>query len=82
MNCKCITEINEKIREQTGDKDASIYTTFGLDTKENKMTICVPIGLNYRKKKANGEFMKNKTHSTIIASYCPFCGKSVKPLKK
>ena len=73
MNCKCIQEINEKLAKQTGDKDACIYTTFGI--KDNIMITVITIPVEYQEFKKDGSPKRYKTKGTVVASHCPFCGK-------
>ena len=72
MNCECIKEINDKLVEQTGDKDAYICTSFGIS--DNKMITVITIPVEYQEFKKDGTRKRYKTKGTIVASHCPFCG--------
>ena len=75
MNCKCIEEINQKLSEQTKDKDAHVVTSFGI--VNNTMVSIITIPAEYQEYKKDGKPKRYKTKGTVIASHCPFCGKSM-----
>lgn len=70
MNCDCITRINEKLAEQNMELNTFIvgitspqpYTTVGVSTRWKDST-----------KKVRG-----KKPTTILVTFCPFCGKKAK----
>jgi hypothetical protein len=76
--CDCVTKVQDLIREQYQDPEASIDIgfTFGgksLDVKPSGL------GFQYRSKKKNGDYDSRKKHGTLVPSFCPFCGKSYNP---
>jgi hypothetical protein len=75
--CDCIEKVNEVIREQYEDPEASINVGFSFGG--NKVTV-KPSGLaaQYRKKKKDGTFQEKKTTVSIVPGFCPFCGEEYK----
>ena len=69
MKCNCVEKINEKLREQTGDPEASISVMFGVD-----LSSMVYIPYNYRTKKKDGTFSQKEKEGKLALNKCPFCG--------
>jgi len=70
--CDCLKETKEKIREKTGDPQASIDLDFII---QNNAMMGVPrITARYRKKNKKGEFNSKETAIPILPNFCPFCG--------
>ena len=71
--CKCLSEVNEKLREGYDDEKAEIVTILCLSG--NHLDAYPGLTAKYRPKKKDGTFGKEKTVS-IRPSFCPFCGKN------
>lgn len=70
--CDCLTELQNQIKEQTGDEHAEIdWIISGLP----KMKMFPRLTYSFHKKKEDGTLQKNKTVGTILPTCCPFCGK-------
>ena len=69
MSCNCLKQINERVKEQTGDIEASIDFAFTMSGKSFPR-----IPYTYRKKKRDGGFHAKETEGTIVPSFCPWCG--------
>lgn len=75
-NWKTIEEIEDKVREQTGDPKAGFNaSSFWLGSEDGRhfMIPCM-----YRKpkgKKGSGEFTKSYDEMMIYVKFCPFTGK-------
>lgn len=69
VSCDCLTEINERVKEQTGDSEAYIDFAFTMSGKSFPR-----IPYNYRKKKRDGTFHAKESEGTIIPTFCPWCG--------
>lgn len=82
MICKCIEILKGKLVEHNYEDARLKNTAFTLPTKEkNKMGYVLNIPFLYKKKKKNGEYMKNDQEIPVRASYCPFCGKKLKEME-
>jgi len=73
MKCNCIEEINGKIKEATGDPEASLDILFTLENGINERLF---IPYSYRNKKKDGTFTVNKKEGKLALGKCPFCGES------
>jgi len=73
MKCNCVEEINKKIREATGDPEASLNILFCLG---NETTSRLYIPYSYRTIKKDGTFTVNKEEGKLSLHRCPFCGVS------
>lgn len=75
--CDCIEKVNEAIREQYEDPEASVNVGFSFGG--NKLSV-KPSGLamQFRKKKKDGSFQEKKTIVCITPVFCPFCGTEYK----
>jgi hypothetical protein len=72
--CKCLLELDEKLREKTGDPLARIDKASVIAGR--KVVPAVPVTLIFRKKKKDGS-LGGVTSETIYAEHCPFCGKLI-----
>lgn len=69
MNCKCLDRINERLKEQ-GLRLADGNFTHTFPDFEVRLLI---------KTQPLAKARRAKATPSIIASYCPFCGKKQKP---
>ncbi len=83
MQCNCIEEIEAKIKEHMQpDVKAPIESarcqniSYVLNGANAGTHIGIPFGV---KADAPGYRSRKGKEFTVIASYCPFCGKSTKP---
>jgi hypothetical protein len=79
--CKCIEEVEKKLREVTGDPEVVVKTSFSFGA--NGITReYIPIAVTYRQKKKGGTFGR-PLQGRIFGGYCPICGKElVEGIKK
>jgi len=68
--CNCIEDIEEKLRQATGDDEAFLSTDFDID---NRVRVFNAKG--FYRGKLLGKFKKNFLLSYIPFTHCPFCGK-------
>lgn len=68
--CNCMNDVNEKIKESTGDPNARVNAIYMLDGNTYP-------AMSYfsRRKKANGDFTVKEYENAILPAFCPFCGK-------
>ena len=71
MNCKCIEEVNARIRESSGDPEAGLTTLNKV--VDNAIIETIAITLKIRDKNKDGTFQKALERIGVV-SYCPFCG--------
>ena len=72
-DCTCIEELNEQMRSDTGDPEASLELSIGLNGN------CYPyMSVVYRRKGKGGDYGVREYHKTVIPTYCPFCGRKYK----
>lgn len=69
MNCDCITRVDKKL----ADQNLALDVTFILDSKNAYNTLSISTHWKDSSKKVRG-----KKPTSILVSYCPFCGKKVK----
>jgi hypothetical protein len=79
MNCKCIEEINLKLREATKDPEAKLSVIFTFDGPKVETRLFVPY--TYRLIKKDGTFTQKK-EGELALSKCPFCGTAIEKDKK
>jgi hypothetical protein len=75
MNCNCIEEINEKLKEATGDSEAYIETSYAQ--MGNKFISFPLVQARYRKKKQDGTLKTKASSYQVVVTHCPFCGTPV-----
>lgn len=78
--CDCISEMNKKLQDYTGDPEASIVSELSFVKKDDKMTAIVYpcVYGKFREKKKDGTLENRATKIPVIISHCPFCGKAYK----
>ena len=75
MACECIKKTLEMVRDKYDDPDGEFNTTAMLNFKTGKASTTWPcIVFSYRRKKKDGNYMKNKERINIIPTFCPSCG--------
>ncbi|WP_353191374.1 hypothetical protein [Pandoraea pnomenusa] len=80
MNCDCISVTEKRIAEKfSAELGADIKATCmgtGFLVRDNELAVCI----NTRfKLTGNAKGYQRGKEINMIASYCPFCGKSTKP---
>jgi hypothetical protein len=74
--CDCIKEIEQKLKNNTGDSEASL--DIGFVFKDNGGVLTIPnITASVRKKAKDGTFANKAKSISIIPSLCPFCGEKI-----
>jgi len=83
--CDCRTKIEEKLLDRFKKKEPSAqdvkieingYALIFGDTLSSKPFL--PIGGTYKLPNKNGELKTKKIKDCLIASFCPFCGVSLR----
>ena len=78
MNCKCTTEVADKIKEKYGDEYEDLKCgNIILSFTTGKCSLGIPFTYRKRNPKTK-EFYEKKYEVPVTASYCPFCGKSTR----
>lgn len=91
MQCNCIKELEEKIKEKAmSEKEyegrdikvnipitALVFTKTGCEERVN-----LPCEISYDYETKSGKQRTKKNEMGILASYCPFCGKEIKDTKE
>jgi len=75
-NWKAIEEVEQKVREKTGDPEAGFNASsywFGGDGSRHLMIPCMYRGK--KGKKGSEEFTSSYKEMMIYAKFCPFTGK-------
>lgn len=76
MNCECIKEVEEKMKEKYPEARCAAIG-FSITATGIRQSITIPF--KYRKNKKDGTPAKNESEISFLAGYCPFCGKTTKP---
>lgn len=76
MACNCINNIEEKLKTQYGGT-ACVNKGYMRDG-----TIRAIVEGLYHKTKRNGDHEQKWTAVSLLATYCPFCGKPYEEKKK
>lgn len=71
MNCTCIDEVSEKLKEQ-GLALSDKCRKFRINDNKLEEMIGLPL------QAADGKKFRRGQPSIVFISFCPFCGKSVK----
>ena len=69
--CNCLNVMTALLRVEKDDPDASIDTVYIF----GKAILLTPrIAASYRMKKQDGTYARRNTSTSVIPTYCPFCG--------
>lgn len=71
MNCDCIETVNKKLSEMNLALDTSIVFGKDMSTADGYLTISTHW-------KDSSKKVRGKKPTTIIVTFCPFCGKRAK----
>lgn len=73
--CECLTKSIENLRKKYDDPEGEFNTTGSINFKTGKARTSWPyLKFSYRRKKKDGNYMKNREYVNIIPNYCPICG--------
>ena len=78
MTCECVITVEKKLRDKTGDPQASLNMVFAMPSFQALPTLT----LNYHPKKRDGSFASRETKEKIPCTFCPFCGERLIPEEK
>lgn len=70
--CKCLETVIQRVKEQTGDDEATVDWTMVFG---EPMRYYPRMTYTYRKKSKVGVFQQKVHEGTLIPTYCPWCGK-------
>jgi hypothetical protein len=79
--CDCISKVEKKLREDTGDPDAHILCGFSFP-EDGSIKNFIPIRIEHRKKGKDGSLGRRWIEGHIIGAYCPICGKKIRLMSK
>jgi len=68
--CDCVTKVEAKLVDFTGDEQAQLICPISFNTLARKPGM----EYTYREKKKDGSYKTNKKSCIMIPTYCPFCG--------
>jgi hypothetical protein len=71
MNCDCITRVNKKLEDQ----NLALSVSFVFSNNISKATDMLSIATHW---KDSSKKPRGKKPTSILVSYCPFCGKKAK----
>jgi hypothetical protein len=70
MNCKCLTKVDEKLKEK-GFKLSGKLLMFGVDHD----TLSMSLTCGWPLERLDGKRLSRSDPKTMQMSHCPFCGK-------
>jgi hypothetical protein len=75
MKCTCIKDIEAKLESENPDKsNFQIATGLGITNNTLVAVICIPLTFDITTKSGKVQHKK----STVIPTFCPFCGVNIK----
>ncbi len=80
MTCNCDSDITKKLKEYYGkDKEGFYLRLGGYVMVINRSGSCpskaaLPVTMEYKATRKNGQTYVKKEKTNMIATYCPFCG--------
>lgn len=75
----CIKQINLELQRELQNDSATVVTTIPLVTGVEPQPL---ISAHYYPIRKDGRFQHKAKEITLVASYCPFCGKKLRSSAK
>lgn len=80
MNCDCVKNVNEKLKNQTGDPEAGIDIDFVII--KNQFVSLPKVAASWRRRKKDGTLKAKPDPGSVFFQYCPFCGYRIQKEEK
>lgn len=76
MACKCIDGIRRSLKRRHGEPYHSVCGIVFLypPTTAAPIEVCEALRVRVRQKRKDGEWSKRWKETSVLSTYCPFCG--------
>lgn len=86
MNCNCIKEIENKVKdsfkeqnkEYTGELTSKMGGQFFVfSEKSSILSLSLPVVIEYNRQTKTGKLQKKTKEYSMLFTYCPYCGEKI-----